>query len=174
MFTDSLILTLTKKEHDFHSHQKQKRHEFERHLLLQHPKPFLLDLLFFGASKQVHRRYDVFIKARPDAVYLLKVPPLWQFKLSNLVFPAGALAAFFRVQQPEGADQYFFSADQGTKLPVTGAGFPSINCTFQLERWSSTYRWRLLPGFFFEQNHVRGLWIWNIIGALVIARRLID
>lgn len=68
---------------------------------------------------------------------------------------------FFRVQQPEGADQYFFSADQGTKLPVTGAGFPSINCTFQLERWSSTYRWRLLPGFFFEQNHVRGLWIYE-------------
>lgn len=50
---------------------------------------------------------------------------------------------------------YFFSADQGTKLPVTGAGFPSINCTFQLEGWSSTYRWRLLPGFFFEQNHLR-------------------
>lgn len=107
MFIDSLILTLIKKEHDFNSHQKQKRHEFERHFLLQHLKPFLLDLLFFGASKQVHRRYDVFIKARPDAVYLLEVPPLWQFNLSNLVFPAGALAAFFRVQQPEGLDVLF-------------------------------------------------------------------
>ena len=41
----------------------------------------------------MHRRYDAFIKARPDAIYLSEVPPLWQFNLSNIVFPAGALAA---------------------------------------------------------------------------------
>lgn len=177
MFTDSLILTLTKKEHDFNSHQKQKRHEFGRHLLLQHPKPFLLDLLFFGASKQVHRRYDVFIKARPDAVYLLEVPPLWQFNLSNLVFPAGALAAFFSSPATGRCRSVLFQCRSGDKTTCNWCRISFHQLYFSVGEVIKYLPLTFVAGILFRTKpceRTMNLWIWNLIGALVIARKLID
>jgi len=72
------------------THTRNKTKDFAARIFSQcHRVDLAQDFILNIFEPKVHRRYDVFIKARPDAVYLLEVPPLWQFNLSNLVFPAG-------------------------------------------------------------------------------------
>ena len=45
----------------------------------------------------IHQQYAAFIKTRPDAVYLTKVPPLWSFNLSRITSAAGGYFDIFQL-----------------------------------------------------------------------------
>ena len=200
---------------DFNSRQKKKRHDFERHLLLQHPKPFLLDL-FFGASKQ-NRCIDAMMSSsRHDQMPFicwkcrLYGNSTWAILYSPLVlwlqfqycpkkttkrwlqtFGAsnrnpdvlfGTFSAQIRGQSLPTYNwcrisfhQLYSSVEGWSRISYAGMMFEVIFCGTEKQTRTAacTCRCRLLPGIFFEQNHVRGFWIWNIMGALVIACKLI-
>ena len=80
------------------THTRNKTKDFPARIFSQcHRVDLAQDFILNVFEPKVHRRYDVFIKARPDAVYLLEVPPLWRFNLSNLVFPAGGFSDTWRL-----------------------------------------------------------------------------